>query len=45
VAKVLSIVTMENLVKAIKSDVPSKADDNAAAAQEAYKSVSDVVQL
>ena len=45
VAKVLSIVTMENLLKAIKSDVPSKADDNAAAAQEAYKSVSDVVQL
>ena len=45
VAKVLSIVTMVNLVKAIKSDVPSKAEDNAAAAQEAYKSVSDVVQL
>lgn len=45
VAKVLSIVTMENLLEAIKSDVPSKADENVAAAQEAYKTVSDVVQL
>ena len=45
VAKILGLVSMENLVKAIKSDVPAKAEDNAAAAQEAYKSVSDVVQL
>jgi len=45
VAKVLGVVSMENLVKAIKSDVPAKAEDNASAAQEAYKSVSDVVQL
>jgi 2-oxoacid:acceptor oxidoreductase gamma subunit (pyruvate/2-ketoisovalerate family) len=45
VAKVLSMVTMENLLEAIKSDVPSKAGENAAAAQEAYKTVSEVVQL
>lgn len=45
VAKVLGVVTMENLVKAIKSDVPAKADDNAAAAEEAYQRVSEVVQL
>jgi 2-oxoisovalerate ferredoxin oxidoreductase gamma subunit len=45
VAKVLGVVSMENLVKAIKSDVPAKAEDNAAAAQEAYQRVSDVVQL
>lgn len=45
VAKVLGVVTMENLVKAIKSDVPAKSDDNAAAAEEAYQRVSEVVQL
>ena len=45
VAKVLSIVTIESLVKAIKSDVPAHADNNVAAAKEAYQTVSDVVQL
>jgi len=45
VVKVLSLVTMENLLKAIKTDVPVKADDNAAAAQDAYNSTSDTVQL
>ena len=45
VARVLSIVSMENLVKAIKSDVPAKADNNASAAEEAYQRVSEVVQL
>jgi len=45
VAKVLGVVTMENLVKVIKSDVPAKADDNVAAAEEAYQRVSEVVQL
>ena len=45
VAKALSIVTMQSLVKAIKSDVPAKADNNASAAEEAYQSVSEVVQL
>ena len=45
VAKVLGVVSMENLVKAIKSDVPAKPDNNAAAAQEAYQRVSEVVQL
>lgn len=45
VVKVLAVVTMENLIKAIKSDVPAKADDNASAAREAYESVTDIVQL
>jgi 2-oxoacid:acceptor oxidoreductase gamma subunit (pyruvate/2-ketoisovalerate family) len=45
VAKALSIVTMHSLVKAIKSDVPAKADNNASAAEEAYQMVSEVVQL
>jgi 2-oxoacid:acceptor oxidoreductase gamma subunit (pyruvate/2-ketoisovalerate family) len=42
VAKVLGIVSLENLVKAIKADVPSKAENNAQAAEAAYKKVSDV---
>lgn len=45
VAKALSIVKMENLVKAIKSDVPSNPDKNVAAAKEAYQVVCDAVQL
>jgi 2-oxoisovalerate ferredoxin oxidoreductase gamma subunit len=45
VAKVLSIVTMENLVKAIKGDVPADPDNNASAAEEAYQRVTEVVQL
>jgi 2-oxoacid:acceptor oxidoreductase gamma subunit (pyruvate/2-ketoisovalerate family) len=43
VAKVLGIVTMENLIKAIKDDVPVHAEDNAEAAKDAYRSVSEVV--
>ena len=43
VAKVLGIVTMENLIKAIKDDVPVHAEDNAGAAKDAYRSVSEVV--
>ena len=45
VAKVLGIVSLENLVKAIKEDVPSKAENNAKAAKEAYEKVSDVVHF
>ena len=43
VVKILGIVTMENLVKAIKDDVPSHAENNAEAAREAYESVSEVI--
>lgn len=43
VAKVFGIVTLENLLKAIKEDVPVNAEDNAEAAKGAYRSVSDVV--
>lgn len=42
VAKVFGIVTMENLIKAIKDDVPVNAEDNAEAAKGAYRSVSAV---
>ena len=45
VARVLEIVTLENLIEGIKTDVPAYAENNAAAAQEAYKTVSEVVQL
>ena len=45
VAKVLGIVSMENLVKAIKEEVPAHAEDNADAAKEAYEKVSNVVYL
>jgi len=45
VAKVLRIVSIENLVKAIKEDVPARAEDNAEAAKEAYETVSEVVHL
>ncbi|MFW6146805.1 MAG: 2-oxoacid:acceptor oxidoreductase family protein [Thermodesulfobacteriota bacterium] len=45
IAKVLGIVKLENLLEGIRSDVPAHAEDNAAAAQEAYESVSPVVKL
>ena len=44
VAKVLEIVTMESLIEGIKTEVPAHTENNAAAAQEAYKTVSEVVQ-
>jgi 2-oxoacid:acceptor oxidoreductase gamma subunit (pyruvate/2-ketoisovalerate family) len=45
VAKVLGVVTLESLIEGIKTDVPAYTENNAAAAQEAYGTVSDVVQL
>jgi 2-oxoacid:acceptor oxidoreductase gamma subunit (pyruvate/2-ketoisovalerate family) len=45
VAKVLGIVPMDSLIEAIKSEVPAHTDNNAAAAQEAYQMVSEVVKL
>lgn len=42
-AKVLDIVSLQNLFKAIKDEVPSKAENNAKAAKEAYEKVSDVI--
>ena len=45
VAKVLGVVTLESLIEGIKTDVPAYTENNAAAAQEAYETVSDVVQL
>ncbi len=45
IAKVLGLVTMESLIKAIKSDVPAHPENNAAAAEEAYQTVSEVVQV
>ncbi len=42
VAKVLGIVTMDNLVNAIKDEVPVHAESNAEAAKDAYQSVSKV---
>lgn len=45
VAKVLDIVTIENLVKAIKDDIPAHADNNADAAREAYETVSEVMSF
>jgi 2-oxoacid:acceptor oxidoreductase gamma subunit (pyruvate/2-ketoisovalerate family) len=44
VAKVLGIVTMESLIEGIKTDVPAYTENNVAAAQEAYQTVSEVVQ-
>ncbi|OPX38788.1 MAG: hypothetical protein B1H12_01545 [Desulfobacteraceae bacterium 4484_190.2] len=41
-AKVLGIVTMDNLVKAIKDEVPLHKENNAEAARDAYQSVSKV---
>ena len=43
VAKVLGIVNMENLTKAIEEDVPSHAEKNAEAADEAYRTVCEAV--
>ena len=45
VAKVLGVVTPESLIEGIKTGVPAYTENNAAAAQEAYETVSDVVQL
>ena len=45
VAKVLGVVTLKSLIEGIKTDVPAYAENNAAAAQEAYETVSDVVML
>ena len=45
VAKVLGIVTIESLIEGIKTDVPSHTENNAAAAKEAYETVSEVVKL
>ncbi|MBW1716153.1 MAG: 2-oxoacid:acceptor oxidoreductase family protein [Deltaproteobacteria bacterium] len=45
VAKVLGVVTPESLIEGIKTDVPAYTENNAAAAQEAYETVSNVVQL
>lgn len=45
VAKVLGVVTVESLIEGIKTDVPAYTENNAAAAQEAYEAVSDVVKL
>ena len=45
VAKVLGVVTLKSLIEGIKTDVPAYTENNAAAAQEAYETVSDVVKL
>ncbi len=45
VAKVLEIVSVEHLIEGIKIDVPAHTENNAAAAQEAYQTVSEVVKL
>jgi len=45
VARVLGIVSMESLIEGIKTDVPAHTEDNAAAAKEAYETVSEVVKL
>jgi 2-oxoacid:acceptor oxidoreductase gamma subunit (pyruvate/2-ketoisovalerate family) len=45
VAKVLGVVTLKSLIEGIKTDVPAHTENNAAAAQEAYETVSDVVKL
>jgi 2-oxoacid:acceptor oxidoreductase gamma subunit (pyruvate/2-ketoisovalerate family) len=41
VAKVLDIVDMESLEKAIREDIPANAEDNVNAAKEAYRVVCD----
>ena len=45
VAKVLGVVSMESLIEGIKTDVPAYTENNAAAAKEAYETVSEVVKL
>ena len=45
VAKVLDVVSLNSLIEAIKSSVPAHADNNAAAAEEAFQEVSEVVHL
>jgi 2-oxoacid:acceptor oxidoreductase gamma subunit (pyruvate/2-ketoisovalerate family) len=45
VAKVLGIVTMDSLIKAIKDEVPVDAENNADAARDAHQSVTPVVSL
>jgi 2-oxoacid:acceptor oxidoreductase gamma subunit (pyruvate/2-ketoisovalerate family) len=45
VAKVLEVVSMESLIQAIRSEVPAKTEENAAAAQEAAQMVTEVIQL
>ena len=42
VVKMLGIATLEGLLKTIKSDVPSRSEENAAAAREAYTSISEI---
>jgi 2-oxoisovalerate ferredoxin oxidoreductase gamma subunit len=43
VAKVLGIVNIESVVKAIRENVPAHAEKNAGAAKEAYQKVSEVM--
>jgi len=45
IAKVLGVVKLENLIEGIKTDVPARTEDNAAAAEEAYESVTPAVKL
>ena len=45
VAKVLGVVTLGSLIESIKTDVPAHTENNAAAAKEAYETVSEAVQL
>ena len=45
VARVLGIVTMDNLFKAIKDEVPVDAEKNAEAAKDAHQSVTRVVSF
>jgi 2-oxoacid:acceptor oxidoreductase gamma subunit (pyruvate/2-ketoisovalerate family) len=45
VAKVLGIVTMDNLIKAIKDEVPVDSEKNAEAAKDAHQSVTQVVSF
>jgi 2-oxoacid:acceptor oxidoreductase gamma subunit (pyruvate/2-ketoisovalerate family) len=45
VVKVLGIVDMESLEKAIKEDVPAHAEENVNAAKEAYKVISEQLPL
>jgi 2-oxoacid:acceptor oxidoreductase gamma subunit (pyruvate/2-ketoisovalerate family) len=45
VAKVLGIVTMDNLIKAIKDEVPVDSEKNADAAKDAHQSVTQVVSF
>lgn len=42
VARILGIVTMDSLLKAIRSDVPSRSEENANAATDAYEAVSEI---